>query len=89
MNRSAVPASLCVYLCCCLLHLLVQFVDDTIRGLLCFSAEAQALLQELRDQVYFTQRKQVITSGSMFVLCWGAREGWRLWGNTCLVHGSR
>jgi hypothetical protein len=46
---------LCNYALCAVL----QFVDSTIRGLLSWGPDSGALLQDLRDQVYFTQRQKV------------------------------
>jgi hypothetical protein len=41
---------------------LLQFVDSTIAGLLSWAPDAQVLLGDLRQRVFFTQRKQVCSA---------------------------
>lgn len=48
-------------------HPKLQFVDSTMDGLLSWRAESDVLLAELREQVFFTQRKKV--GGSRWVPC--------------------
>jgi len=52
-GAAATAAAAASVSCCC------QFVDGVIRGLMSWSAESTALLQHLRERVYFTQRQKV------------------------------
>jgi hypothetical protein len=57
----------------------MQFVDSTIEGLLSWRAESDVLLAELREQVFFTQRKKVrVVCSDERQVALAVREGGRL-----------
>jgi hypothetical protein len=66
------PAAAAAAAAVCLFSL-PQFVDSTIRGLLSWRESCQVLLQDLRDQAYFTNRKKV---GLGWALSSPQQQGW-------------